>query len=341
MTKNIFIDMHHSSLFSSFLYTLETRLGYTIYRGVGEAWFKNGYWKINRQADTIQQYLGTYGYQPLDGTPSLNNVMWMQDDVYYSRDPNTGQIHKAITYEKFMSMEWYTVICSIPQHIEPYKELAKIKKCYHIFQVGNEFNFDYESVPNLMASIMPRPIKAHHVFYCQEFDTTAFNPKPPNHSKKIYNFMNVLKNYPEALDLFLALEAELPDYDFKMFGSQNRDGCITGVQEIAAKIAEAQWIFHVKPGGDGYGHLVHNFYAIGRPLLTKKTHYEGKLAGRMMKESNAILVDSRNPKNIADLIRSHEDASDSMAENAHKTFNEYVDFSADAQRIKQFMDTLV
>lgn len=338
----ILTDFHHSSLYSSFLYTLESRLGHEVYRQIGETWFKKGFWKINRQKDTIQQYLGTYGYQPTDGTPSLNQIMWVQDGVYYSRDPNTNQIHKAITYETFMNMKFDVVIASIPQHIEPFMELARMKEAKFIFQAGNEFAIDWNSLPNLMGSIMPRDTKSHTVFYHQEFDTNAFAPNPKKTGRPIIaNFMNVLHNYPEARDWFDALEREMPDYEFKMYGSQNRDGCISGVQNLADAINQAHWVFHVKPGGDGYGHLAFNFFACGKPLITVKRHYEGKLAGRLMNDKNCIIIDSMNPKTAAEAIRNNEERYSQMCVDSRKSFEDFVDFGKDAQMLQKFLNELV
>jgi hypothetical protein len=338
----ILTDFHHSSLYSSLLYTLESRLGHSVYRQIGERWFKEGFWKINRQADTIQQYLGTYGYQPIDGTPSLNNVMWVQDGIYYSRDPNTAQIHKAITFETFMGMNFDVIIASIPQHIEPFMDLARRKGARFIFQVGNEFPFDYNTVPNLMASIMPRPLNCHHVFYHQEFDQNVFRYREPVQSKEIHNYMNVLHNYPEGLEMFTALEKEMPDYSFKMFGSQNRDGCVSGNQQLADSMAKARWIFHCKPGGDGYGHVVYNTFSVGRPLIVKKQHYEGKLAGRMMRDKESCLViDGMSPKQMAEYIRSHEEKNEQMSKSARQVFEEYVNWEKESKDIQKFLEELV
>ncbi len=337
----ILCDFHHSSLYSSYLYTLEARLGHSVYRQIGEKWFTEGFWKINRQKDTIAQYLATYGYQPVDGTPSLNQVQWVQDGIYYSKDPNTGQIHKAITFDTFMAMDFDVVIASIPQHIAPFMELARRKNAKFVFQVGNEFDFDYNSVPNLMASIMPRDIKTHHVFYHQEFDTNAFSPAPPVKNKTISNFMNVLRNYPFANKWFLDLEDEMMDYDFNMYGSQNRDGCLTGVQNIANAIKSSRWIFHVKPGGDGYGHCLHNAFACGVPLIVNKRLYEGKLAGRMMNDKTCIIIDGMTPKQAAEYIRNQEQRHDEMSKEVYTTFTSLVDFDKDAKKIQTFLEELV
>ena len=345
----ILAGFHHSSLYSSFLYTLEARLGHEVYRCVGREWFEKGYWKINRQEDTIQQYLGTYGYKPTDGTPTLNDLMWVKDGIYYSRDPNTGQLHKAIEYKTFMEMDFDVIIASIPQHIEPFKKLAKIKKAKFILQVGNEWDIPYSRVPNLLASVAPRKVPCHSIFYHQEFDTNVFSYENPRetrvfkklyHSMEIHNYMNVLHNYPEALEYFLELEKEMPEYKFKMYGSQNRDGSITGIQNLANSMKKARWIFHMKPGGDGYGHVLFNTYAVGRPLITNKRYYEGKLGGTMMDDRSSIIMDGLKPSELADIIRNNEINNVEKSKESYRRFADNVDFKKEAKQIQKFLEEL-
>jgi hypothetical protein len=338
---NILADFHHSSLYSSLLYTLETRLGYSVYRPIGEEWFKKGYWRVNRQNDTIQQYLGTFGYIPSDGTPPLNNVSYVQDGIYYSTDPNTGQVHKAIAFDKFTSMKFDYLLCSMPQHLEPFYKLQKNfqPEASVILQMGNNWAMDWYKISNLMASTMPfkLPKEVHSVFYHQEFDLNIFKPTQTKPKKIIANFMNVLHNYPEASETFAALEKELPEYTFKMYGSQNRDGCVTGVQNIAQAMQEAMYIFHIKPGGDGYGHVVHNAFACGVPLITKKSFYEGHLAGQMMDDRACILTDGLSVKDLATIIRAREEQRDNMSQLAYQRFTDIVNFEKEAHTIDEFL----
>lgn len=338
----ILADFHHSSLFSSLLYTLEARLGHEVYRQIGENWFKKGFWRVNRQSDTIAQYLATYGYQPNDGTPTLNDVKWVKDGVFFSRDPNTGQIHKAIEWETYMAMDWDIVIGSIPEHVKSFSHLAKLREAKFVFQMGNEFpNIEWEYVDYLMGSVFRREYPVEKaVFYHQEFDTNIF--KPGQHKPKtIYNFMNVLQNYKMSYKMFNDLEKEMPDYDFKMYGSQNRDGCITGAQNLANKMQEAEWIFHYKPGGDGYGHVFFNAFAVGTPMLVMAGEYGGKLGGTMLNEKkNCLMIDGMDVKQIAERIRGHEDHRERISQKAYNTFKGTVNFEQEAKDIQKFLEEI-
>lgn len=339
---NIFIDMHHSSLYSSFLYTLEARLGHKCWRSIGRKWFEKGYWKINRQEDTIQQYLATYGYEPLDGTPVLNQVKWVDEGIYYTVDPNTNQTHKAIEYDTFLDMDFDVIIASIPDHIEPFKKLAKLKGAKFVFQVGNHFfDVDLNQVDNLMASIMPTTVPCHSVFYHQEFDTKVFKYKKPPKNKRIHNYMNCLRNYPMAYAYWNALKAELPEYEFYEYGAQNKDGSITGINELAESMHKARWIFHVKPGGDGYGHVAFNTLAVGRPVITNKRDYEGKLFGTMLDSNNSLLTDCLKPKQFAVMLKNREENNEAMSLLSYKRFTDHVDWKKEATVLDKFLKELV
>jgi hypothetical protein len=317
-------------------------LGHELYRQIGEDWFYKGLWKINRQEDTIAQYLATYGYQPSDGTPSLNNTKWVKDGIYYSEDPNTGQIHKAIEYKTFSEMDFDIIIASIPQHIEPFKKLAEMKGAKFLFQEGNNFNLDYSKIPNLMASTTPRNVPSHSIFYHQEFDTNIFHPVKKKLKKpyEIHNYMNVLKNYPEAYDYWHELKRCMPDYIFRMFGSQNDDGCVTGIGNLANSMRRARWIFHLKPGGDGYGHVLHNIFAVGRPLLVNKRHYEGQLGGQLMDDKACIIMDGLKPDQLAEIIRNREEHNEEISKLAYEHFRNTVDFDKEAKQIQKFLEEL-
>lgn len=266
--------------------------------------------------------------------------MWVKDGIYYSRDPNTGQIHKAIEYKTFLDMDFDVIIASIPAHIEPFRKLAEIKGAKFILQVGNMWDLPYSRIPNLMASVAPIDVPCHSVFYHQEFDTSVFSYEEPNDSKEIHNYMNVLHNYPEAYNYFLELEQELPEYTFKMFGSQNRDGCITGIKNLADSMKKARWIFHFKPHGDGYGHCLFNTFAVGRPIITRKRDYEGQLGGQMMDDKSSIILDCLKPRELADIIRNNEEKNIDKSKESYRKFKENVNFEKEAKLIQKFLEEL-
>jgi glycosyltransferase involved in cell wall biosynthesis len=341
---NIFVDYHHDGLLESFYRLFENRLNHKVYRPIGLEWFVSGYWKINDQRDTAEQYLSVDNV-PKDGTPALNTPLNHDGPEFYSF-PREGYTQKAVTFEEFLKMPIDIIIASIPAHIEPFQKLAKIKKAKFIFQVGNDWDFNSYYGLNVLASIKKREVPAttNAIFYHQDFDTAKFAVANPVTSRKIYSFVNVYQENHGFKD-FRALEKEAKQFGFKFssFGGQCRDGNIEGPQAIADKMAEAMAIFHVKSGGDGYGHIIHNAYAMGRPVITRRSDYAGKLAGDLMTDETCIDLDHYSISQAATMLnrmRINPEKLETMSAAAAARFKELVNFEEDAERIKQWLQTL-
>lgn len=323
----VFSDFHHAGLLQSLVMLFEGRLGGELYRPIGLDWYHQGYWNVYPHIDTAKQYLEP-GSIPKDGTPPLN------DDLSH-----------VITFEDFKKTKFDILLASIPQHIEPFKELIMLyqPQAKLIFQIGNQWDIPRNSVKNVMASaICEPPIQINYIQYHQEFDTNIFHYEPPKNTRKIYSFINCLGTsdlYRRDWELFLQLEKLLPDWEFKSFGGQCRDGWIEDGKPLADKIREATFIFHCKTNGDGYGHIIHNAAAIGRPLITRAADYKGKLAEPLINIATSILVDNTPVAYIADQIRLNPVVG-AMGEAIHRRFKSNVDFDKEEQEIRTFLNRL-
>jgi hypothetical protein len=90
--------------------------------------------------------------------------------------------------------------------------------------------------------------------------------------------MNCLPDAGQAYVDWQALQAALPEFEFREYGILGRDGIIGPASVIAAEMRAAGFAFHNKPQGDGYGFVVHQWSAVGRPLIGRAAYYAGKLA---------------------------------------------------------------
>lgn len=295
-------------------------------------WYTEGYWNVYPHPDTARQYL-LPGSVPVDGTPPLN------DDL-----------SRCITLEQFKKEKFDIVIASMPEHIEPFKKLIGLyqPEAKLIFQVGNAWNIPNNSVKNVMASaVCNPPIQVNYVQYHQEFDLNVFYPTPVPDTKKIYSFINCLgtaDNFKRDWELFLELEKLMPDWEFKSFGGQCRDGWVLDGEDLANKMREATFIFHSKFGGDGYGHVIHNAAAVGRPLITRYSDYRGKLASPFMHPSVSIDVGGISLQTLKLLIETTSIDKDSIAtgmgESIESVFRGIVDFDKEEQEIRAFLQRL-
>ena len=123
-----------------------------------------------------------------------------------------------------------------------------------------------------------------------------------------------------------------------------RDGAKHGTLEVARAIQKSQFIWHVKAGGDGYGHVLFNSYACGRPAIVKKSYYSGKLGEKLLIDGETCIdIDGLDNQQIIDKINYHSQVEvyNKMSTRAYQNFKANVDFDADADKIAEFLERLV
>src|SRR3990167_10488983 len=307
----IFVDKHHEGLFNSLILLFEKRLGWKLYTQAGLQWYEEGLWNVYPSKDTAQQYL-------------LREV----------------EKDHGITREQFKKMNFDLILCSIPQHINPFKRLAEEKNSPLCYQIGNAWDIPNNIVKNVMASAkcIP-PVQINYIEYHQEFDLNIFYYEFPKNEKKIYSFINCLNTvdlYKKDWELFLELEKLMPDWEFKSFGGQCRDGWCNSPQEVADKMREATFIYQSKKDADGFGHVIHSAMAIGRPLIVNYQDYKDKLAGsKLIPATNCINVDNKSSQQISEEIIywSKSELLTEMGMNIYNKFKELVNYDEEEKRI--------
>lgn len=338
----------------------EGRLGGKVYRPIGVEWAEQGYWKVYDHPATVKQFLEVGGATP-DGTEPVNQLVDTGPipGLYHCKDIDSGFTNKAITLEAFMSMPFDLLIASIPAHIEPYKKLAALHPNHPkvIFQIGNAWTVEAGMAPNVMASaiIHDVPSDINFISYHQEFDLNVFSPfhkviSDDNDlvfpTKKISSFVNcfgVMDHLAADFAMFQEVERLMPDWDFRAYGGQCRDGAAHGAKELADKMREARFVWHTKAGGDGYGHVIHNAAALAKPLIVKAEYYRGKMAEPLLKDGETcICIDGLSYPEVINKINhfSQSDLYIEMSRKAYENFTVHVDFDKEAEAIKEFLGRL-
>jgi len=353
MKFNVLADFHHASLLQSLIMLFEGRLGGKVYRPIGLEWAEEGFWAIHDHPATRQQYLTlAQGYRPEDGTRPLNDIERVEDGVYYCQDIDSGRYNKAITLSKFMEMPIDIVIASIPRHIKPFKRLCELHKDKPklIFQIGNAWSVEASAAPNVMASAIIEnvPSNVNFVSYHQEFDLGVFKTAPPGPPSRIItslvNCFNTDGLFAPDWALFQEVERLMPEWEFRCLGGQCRDGAAHGHAEVAKAIADSAFIWHTKNGGDGYGHIVFNTAAVGRPMITKRSYYAGKLGEKLMVDDvTCIDIDNLSPESVRRAIcrRFCAESYHAMCRNVSSNFKKCVNFDEDEKNIRKFLDCLI
>ena len=331
----VFVDYHHGDLYHSLHLLFEKRLGWELYRPIGTEWHDKGFWQYSHLPGTVNQYLG------------MQQATEEKDGAWLCPDINHNTVAKALTFEQFLNTDIDIIIPSVANHELSFYSLQKKykPKAKLIRQCGNVELVNYKFHKNIMISTKayPVPKDVNAVFYHQEFDTKIFSFFPKVDSNQITNLMNCL---PHSADypLWQQYKELLPDFDFKMHGILGVDGVISGLENIAREIQGSKFIWHVKWGGDGFGHSIHNAYACGRPCIVRAHYYADKLAGELFEDTiNCIDIDKGTIKENCDKIRTlaEPDIHEVLCRNAHKKFTEVVNFEEEFLKIRKFLERLL
>lgn len=314
----ILSDTHHQGLTESLKLLFSKRLGWELRFPAGMEWYPD-FWNVYPHESTAIQYL--------------------------ERETEGAM---GISLEEFKNTKFDVLLCSIPQHVPIWLKLKDLfqPEVKLIFQVGNVWAFDNSfPIKNILASaIIPDLPGFNTCTYHEEFDLNIFHYESPRSEKKIYNFVNCLGAvdlYKEDWELFLELERLIPDWEFRSYGGQNRDGWCNGPQEVAEKMREATFIFNVKKNGDGFGFTIHEAAAVGRPIITRASDYKGKLAEPLIHPATGILIDGLEPEEIANTIEYNYYERQNFSSEIYKAFKENVDFDKEEIKIRRFLDNLL
>ena len=326
----IFCDLHHNALATSLQLLLEKRLGHQLFFPYGIEWFDDGYWKIGdpygeTARNTAIQFLA--GGLPKDGTGVVT-------------------VPNKVTLDEFKhGPKFDVVIASYRGNIPAYMDLIKKyqPKAKLVAHYGNEWSY-FPGVWNYMCSTAPMtlPDGVNQVFYHQEFDLMQFRPSFSIRRDTVASFTNAIRQsniYNQDWRDFLELERLMPDYDFESFGGGCRDGSLRYPDAVANCMRTRGWGFHLKSGGDGYGHVIHNWAAVGRPVIFRSSQYKGKLAEVFLThEVTGVDLDVVNAHQAAKLIPTLN--ANKLGDNIYQRFKNVVDFDREGKEVQSFLEDL-
>lgn len=346
MSYNIFSDLHHFSLYNSLRLLFENRLGGKIYRPIGEEWLNNGYWRMaeiyRNHPATIAQYLGI---RPDYDTPEPG--LYLIPETMHQYD------QKAITLDYFFNNHFDFVIASIPDHIESFRRLCDEHPDHPklIYQIGNSWNIkpNQASIIDFVlasAKLNPKPT-IPYIEYHQEFDLNLFKPDfkyyPPKSIKSFVNCFCTDQLFTYDWKVFQEVENLMLEWEFKALGGQCRNGSADGIEKVAQEMKDCKFVWHTKNYGDGYGHVIHNAFAMGKPPIVRLSYYEGKMAGELMRPGeNCIAIDGLSIQEIVNKITYYAQPDEyiKLSHGAYNSFKNLVDFDMEATTIGKMLQKL-
>jgi hypothetical protein len=142
------------------------------------------------------------------------------------------------------------------------------------------------------------------------------------------------------------LREEMEEFDFRCYGCGCTYGAITGTsKEIAKVVKQAGFVFHVKPQGDGYGHIYHNAYACGKPVIYKSEYLSQTGVSMtpllLFDDETSIDLSKLSIKDAVSRIKEMSDNYSYFSDKVIAKFRTTVDFEKEFIEIKKFVENLV
>ncbi len=335
MTMKIFADMHHGALSYSLHLLFEKRLGWELYFPIGLDWRKEGYWQYSQLKDTVKQYLGfTSEYKT-----------YFDHSEHFDKDFEWRRKH--LTFDQFKKTDIDVILCSVGPHEDTFFDLIQREKpkAKMIRQIGNwNEETDFNKSKNLMISVGPFlcPDFVNYICYHQEFDLKQWKYRKPTNFNRISTYINC---FPDSVDfpLWEIYKKALPEFDFKMHGHHGDDGNVSPQRAVRESMADSGFIWHIKLGGEGFGHVIHGAYALGRPVITKGSYYRGKMAEPLLID-NETCIDlekgsvEENVKKIK--FWSKPEHFKKMSRHAFARFQQVCDYDKEEKEIRKFLGRL-
>ena len=111
----------------------------------------------------------------------------------------------------------------------------------------------------------------------------------------------------------------------------------------AMRASDVAW--HTKQWSDGFGHVIHDWFAVGRPVVGHEWYYKNQLAGPLWQEGvTSFDLTDKSPDEVAgiiDRLYNDPDLRLRMGENAAKRFREVVDFDKEEQAIRRMFEAVL
>jgi len=331
----IFADYHHGGLYHALDLLLVQRLGHELYRPIGMEWASLGFWQYSDNPPTQKQYL-----DPV-------NCELRPDGYYYWRDHSEEIDHRCLTFDQFQKMPIDIIIGSVCQHELSFAYLQKKYKpgAKFIRLLGNSGEpIDWQLSRNVIdtTNLYPGPPDVKRVVVHQEFPDHLFYKQDPPATPRIRNYLNCFNETP-FYQIWHTYKKLLPEFEWKMHGLNGDDGFITPVSALAQSMRESSFIWHIKSHGEGYGHIIHNAFAVGRPVITIMSYYKGKMIYPFL-EDGATCIDLEG-NTLEENIRKIRYFSDParlriMGEECFRRFHDSVSFKKDGYLVHEFLKDL-
>lgn len=340
---NVLCDRHHAGLFRS-MQSLAERLAWNLYTPVGLDWWDAGIWNFGRSTwgdDRLaQQFLNGSEWECqrlVNGDP-----VWASGP-YVATDPEfPAALIPGVTLAQARTMRWDLVIATAEDNQRGFAAFAKGVGARYVMQVGNTRQTVDWSLDPMAIMSSEVPILGRGVRYHQEMDPVYRWHEPAEADRwSIRSFVNLMPRI-ECGPLMEQAQGLMPDFRWGVHGIDCPQGVVKPSSDLAALMAASGFGWHDKVTGDGFGHVIHGWAAIGRPLIGHASHYRGQMAEVFWQDGRTCIDLDKHPLTEAvQMVRAIADDPEwhaSMCRAIREVFDSVYDPERDAANIRALIE---
>lgn len=347
----VLCDAIHADLWESLRLLFEVRMGWELYRPIGMEWSAAGIWRFEQH----QPYGVGVAHQFLDPWPGDLPV----EDSFGSWSERADTTHpphvqRLVTMEQAAELRPDLVLATLAENELGWRQWADDHGAHYGIQVGNQdaANVWAAAEFGLLSVTTPgfTPWKPH-VTYRQEFSTDLFHWDDGAHAEPdlVMNRVQCTTQTPDH-ERWRRMAALVPEARWRWYGHcEPRDEWFGGddhtTADVASSMHRARIAWHPKRWSDGYGHVIHNWFSIGRPVIASAGYYADKLAGPLFVEGvTSFDMDRMADGDLAGIVRmlmQDEDRWRTMGAAAAARFREVVSFDQEAAQIRTMLENVL
>lgn len=325
--RRVLADWHHPALWESLAILFEDRFGWELFSPIGTGWKRLG-WRLEN---------GTPGWTADDYLVSEEAVPrgdhWELTEPEYPERPR-----RMVTAEQFEAQHWDYIVASVPAHQEPFAAIARRRGARLINHVGDARRHVDRTIRSQVILASAR-VRGASVIYHQEFSRDLFAPAPIEDRTAVSSLMLRLDDTSGPYRWI----ADAPGIRWSAVTATEMRGTgyLAPMAAVADRMRRSGWVWHDKRIGDGYGHVLFNAAAMGRPLIGHASHYRGLLGEGLWEDLRTCIdLDRHDPVQALRLVRAisaDPDWHDEMGAAIRERFERRVDFDAEAARIREVL----
>lgn len=307
-------------------------------------WFQQEYWIHERAywGDKVaHQYLDPYG-SDVDCGDHSEREDWS----------HPGRIHKMLTVDQAKAMRPEIVLCSLFHNESGYYRMSQELGAKFGLQVGNLMTPNHFEWAHFAMLSCTKPDGRYptipYVMYHQEFSLKDFYFEYPPLNMDASTWVHGVGG-TQWFSLFGQLAHEVPELTWRTYGHKEEhpywSGSISPTFKVAWSMRAARVGIHFKTHGDGYGHVIHNLFACGKPVVGTATYYQDQIAGPLFVDGvTSFDVQRRSHEDIAQVVKKlalDDDFHQKVSEASHRRFQEVVNFDEDAEKVRKLVEGIL